>query len=128
MYHQRAQHRGQQNAAKKTAVQVADDLFQHKRRGRQRRIECGRQARCGPSRRAGSPVLFCLADESGKIRRDRAGQLHARPLAAQAGAATDADNARGKLNPRHAPGNRPEILPERQFELRDAAACRFAAK
>ena len=41
---QRAQHRSQQDAAQKPAIQVADDFLKDKGRGRQRSVEGGRQS------------------------------------------------------------------------------------
>ena len=128
LHRQRAQERGQQDTAQQAAVQIADDFFQNKSGRGQRRVERRGQTRGRAGRGGGPAVLFRFPGQAGQVGSHGAGQLHAWPFASHARAAADADHAGHKFHPSHAPGNRAEILPKRQFQLRDAAARRHRAK
>lgn len=56
--HERPQHRGQQHRPEKTAVEISNDLLQHKCDGRQRRVERCCQSGRRSSRRRLLAVLF----------------------------------------------------------------------
>ena len=115
MHEQRANHRRQQHAAQQVAVQVLDDFLQHERHRGNRRVEGRRQARRRARGRRAPPVLFRLARQPREVRRQSAGDVHARTFAAQAAAAADAQHAAQKFHPHRAPRDDAEIFPERRL-------------
>ena len=54
--------------------------------------------------------------------------MHARSFSAETGAAADGEHPGDKLHPDHPPGHLAKILPKRQFELGNTAACGFGTK
>jgi len=128
MDEERADDGSQQDTAEQVAVQVLDDLFQHKGHGGDRRVECRGQTDRRAGRRCPAAGLLRFTGQSRQTGGQAAGDMHAGTFASQTAAAADSQDSADETHPDGAKGDESEVLPESGLGLWNTAARSFFAE
>ena len=119
-----ARHGRQDGAAEVAAVEVAGQFLEYEGDGGHWRVEGGRQSRGGAARRGCHPFPRRGTQPPREGRGGGPAGIDGRPLAAEARAAAEADDAAEQLDPGGPPGKPTGVAAVGGLELRDAAAGR----